>query len=719
MTSYNRHDPAKGYTQHIFHADRVAQSAEPNEMQAQARYALRRVADVLFADGDITAGARCTVNAETGACQLEAGSLYLAGAVHDVAAAALVIPVQGTVYIGVHYATRIVTAEQDPSLYNPAVGTSGYGEPGADRLQVSVAWGLQGQGEGDFYPVWTVEDGIVKPREPAPQLNAVTRAIELYDEQSTGGLYVTRGLLTLQLPDDEQGAQVYAITAGAARVGGAAIELPADRRLVYAATANMAAISSEPHSSSTEALQHVSFDRWPVLEPATVRITRRKTAQVVHGSFVGAADPLPDNSVVQLVSVTQGAKTFAPGADYNLVAGQIDWSPAGDEPTPGSTYVAVYEYISTEGVQNQTPRGFDVEGALPGTLILVDYRYALRRIDRIVMDGEGRINVVKGVPAAWQPVAPDVPGNMLALGSIYQTWEPGTRRTEPDSVRVVTMQTLVAYSRRMDEMEMDLAELRLATDTAGRYSGLKKGYFADPMIDDSMRDQGLEQSAMIAAGALQLYEADSAHMLGDGKTAHGIDYTLVPTIRQANVSRAMQINATPTPGALPASVTLVPPVDRWEYPVEVKYPRTVTLNFGYRPPEKSTEQMVTEAIDPARLQSVLGELKLRAIDVGFELAGFQPLEPLQQLRFDGQIVTARPLPGASLVANAQGVIKGSFTVPEGLPIGSKAVEFTGEHGSAGRAQYVGGASLKLTVSVVSNLAWGGRGAGQTTITYVV
>lgn len=68
MTSYNRHDPAKGYTQHIFHADRVAQSAEPNEMQAQARYALRRVADVLFADGDITAGARCSVNAETGAC---------------------------------------------------------------------------------------------------------------------------------------------------------------------------------------------------------------------------------------------------------------------------------------------------------------------------------------------------------------------------------------------------------------------------------------------------------------------------------------------------------------------------------------------------------------------------------------------------------------------------------------------------------------------------
>ncbi|HFC7849306.1 TPA: DUF4815 domain-containing protein, partial [Neisseria meningitidis] len=102
-------------------------------------------------------------------------------------------------------------------------------------------------------------------------------------------------------------------------------------------------------------------------------------------------------------------------------------------------------------------------------------------------------NVVKGIPATWQPVPPAVPDSMLALGSIYQTWEADTRRTESDSVRMVPMATLVDYRRRMDDIEMDLAELRLATDTAGRYSGLKKGYFADPMIDDSMRDQGIEQ----------------------------------------------------------------------------------------------------------------------------------------------------------------------------------------------------------------------------------
>lgn len=717
MTSYNRHDPAKGYTEHIFHADRVAQSAEQNETQAQARYALRRVADVLFADGDITAGARCSVNAETGACQLEAGSIYLNGAVHDVAAAALQIAVQGTVYIGVHYATRIVTAEQDPSLYNPAVGTSGYGEPGADRLQVSVAWGLQGQGEGDFYPVWTVEDGIVKPREPAPQLNAVTKAIERYDRDSAGGTYAVRGLQTLQLPDDDQGRQVYAITAGAARVGGVSIEVPADRRLVFEAKADMAQVNSEPHSSSTDALQHVAFDRWPVLEQATLRITRRKSAQVVHGSFVGAADPLPDASVVQINSVTQGGTTYKKDIDYKLTAGQIDWSPSGAEPTPGSTYSASYDYISTEPAQNQTTRGFDVQGALPSTLILVDYRYALRRIDRIVMGGDGLLNVVKGIPATWQPVPPDVPANVLALGSIYQTWESDTRRTESDSVRVVPMQTLVAYRERMDRIEMDLAELRLATDTAGRYSGLKKGYFADPMIDDSMRDQGLQQTAMVAGGALQLYEAEHAYMLGDGKTAHSLEYTLAKALGQGATSRSMRVNGLPTPGVLPATVTLVPSVDRWEQPQELEYPRTVSSYWGFYDTRETQEARYRDQIDVSLLDT--SGITLRPLEVKFSLAGFRPLEALQSLHFDGQPVAPQALAGGTLVATAAGVLEGRFTIPEGVPVGAKTVEIKGEHGSVGQAQYVGSAVLTLKLQHSGGTWYGARVAGFATVTYVL
>ena len=427
----------------------------------------------------------------------------------------------------------------------------------------------------------------------------------------------------------------------------------------------------------------------------------------------------PDGSVIRINSVTQGAKTFTPDVDYKLTAQQVDWSPTGAEPTPGSSYNVTYEYISTEAVLNQTPRGFDVSGALVGSLILVDYRFALRRIDRIVMDGEGLINVVKGIPATWQPVPPAVPDSMLALGSIYQTWEADTRRTESDSVRMVPMATLVDYRRRMDDIEMDLAELRLATDTAGRYSGLKKGYFADPMKDDSMRDQGIEQTALVTGGALQLYEAEAAHMLGDGRTTHALEYSLVPVIRQTSVSRSMLVNGLAVAGDMPATVTLIPAVDRWEHPQELRYPKEVILNFGHdvNPLTWMTEGNIKPGVNPDLIDT--SGITLRTIDVAFEIAGFRPMEPLKAVRFDGQPVAATPAAGGSLVADAQGVLHGKFTIPAGIPVGAKTVELEGEQGTIGRAQFVGAASVKLYVQATANLAWGARSAVHTTLTYVI
>ncbi|QIL83585.1 DUF4815 domain-containing protein [Diaphorobacter sp. HDW4A] len=95
MTIYNGFDAAKGYTKVLVHADRVAGSAEQNEAQSIIDHRITRIADVLFADGDITEGARCTVNAETGECSMEAGGIYISGAVHDLAAASLQVPSSG------------------------------------------------------------------------------------------------------------------------------------------------------------------------------------------------------------------------------------------------------------------------------------------------------------------------------------------------------------------------------------------------------------------------------------------------------------------------------------------------------------------------------------------------------------------------------------------------------------------------------------------------
>ena len=722
MTIYNGYDPEKRYSKVLVHADRVAQSSEQNELQSIIDNRITRLANVSFSDGDITEGARCTVNPETGACALEAGSIYIAGAVHDLVAAALQVNVVGTVYVGVVYAERVITAVDDPSLYNKANGAAGYGEPGADRVQIVTSWGVQGDGQqGSFYAVWTIEDGIVRPREPAPTNSATTQAIKRYDVDSTGGTYAVRGLKTVQQPDDEQGRQVFTVTAGAARVMGNAVVLPSDRRLVFAAVPDVQQINAEPHNVDTAGLVHVLFDRWPVLQPATVKIQRSRSVKITHGAFVGAADPLPENSVVKITNVKQGATTYNNGADYKLTASQVDWSPGGAEIIPGSEYDCTFEYISTEPVLNQTSRGFDVQGGVPQTVMGVDYAYALRRIDRVVMNADGLLSVVKGISATWSPVAPSLPGDVLALASIYQMWDEDLRRTSANAVRAVPMDVLEGYQEQINGLKLDQAELRLATDVAGRYSGLKKGYFADPMIDSSMRDQGRPQTAMIANGALQLYENHGATMLGDGTSNVSLAFTLVSAITQPSVSRSMPVNGSGAQGVLPASVSLTPAQDRWEVSGELAYPRDI--NFlsvaGLSASENKARQDANfdTQFDPALLD--LSQVFIRELDVTFEISGFAPLEPLKSVAFDGLPVVPTPHAGGTLVANAQGVVSGVFRIPAGLSVGTKVVEFKGEHGNAGNAHFTGGASIKVRVSGFFSSTYGSRGYGQQVVTYVV
>ena len=68
---YNRFDPAKNFERHLFHPDRVLQSAELNELQSHMRTRVKDIADVLFREGDIIRGAACIVDASTGAATLE------------------------------------------------------------------------------------------------------------------------------------------------------------------------------------------------------------------------------------------------------------------------------------------------------------------------------------------------------------------------------------------------------------------------------------------------------------------------------------------------------------------------------------------------------------------------------------------------------------------------------------------------------------------------
>ena len=687
---YERFDPSKNYDRIRWRADKVLQSADMNELEDALHHRIRGVADILMKEGSIVSGCAVVVNHNTGATTCEAGKLYVSGAVRSVPAAQLAINTVGVVFVGVYLTREIITEQEDPELLNPAVGTDGYKEAGSVRERATLAWGVGGSGQaGEFFPVWTIEDGWVRPKEAPPNIDAVTRALERYDVNSTGGTYIVRGMELRQAADLPTGEQVYNLAEGAAQIGGRAMELPSGRRIVFNAQPDLEWIDSEPHLSTTENAQRITYDRWPMVGVPQVRIIRRRTVDVVHGGFVGAADPLPDNAVQVIEKIQQGATVYAVNADYKLTAGQVDWGAAGAEPAPGSTYKATYLYIAVVEPTGVDSRGFTVQGAVTGTTVLVSYNFALRRIDRLTLDRDGTFAWVRGVPAPWAPIAPQVPFNVLAIASVYQSWD-DQRRVTMDGVRTITMDRMAQLEEDNRTMRQDLAEVRLAVDISGRYSGIKKGLFADPMLDDSMRDAGQPQTGLIVGGALRLPIEITVHQIGTNiTTRQSPAYTYGTSISQTARTGSMKVNPYNAFDPLPRTVTLTPAVDRWTDVYDtLKAPTLIASWYSGTGDKKVLTQKATQLE------------YLRQIDVRFDL-DFGPGEALQSITFDGLAVQADPLPGGTLVANAAGLLSGTFEVPAGIPAGTKTVAFRGTGGSSGSALFVGqGERLDREVSQI-------------------
>jgi hypothetical protein len=172
---YNRYDPAKKYDRTLFLAGRGLQSAELNEMQDYGLHNLKGIADAIFRDGDVIRGTSCVVNPDTGETSVEAGYIYLRGAVREVGSVNFTIPINATVRIGVWYVESTITELEDPGLRDPAIGTRNYQEPGAARLKAEISWDFQVDGiahsthEGEFYPIYGVENGVLIQHAQPPQ----------------------------------------------------------------------------------------------------------------------------------------------------------------------------------------------------------------------------------------------------------------------------------------------------------------------------------------------------------------------------------------------------------------------------------------------------------------------------------------------------------------------------------------------------------------------
>lgn len=689
---YNLFDPAKHYTQLLFRAGDGLQSRELNEIQTTLIHRLQGVADALLKDGDIVSGANLQIAADTGLVTLEAGRVYLRGAVREVPAATFTVPTSGRIAVGVRFTTRTVTELEDPTLREPAVGVRNYQEPGAGRLQETLAWGWEGAGTsdgqpGDFHAVYALDNGLLENRRQPPVLDGVIASLARYDYDANGH-YVTEGLGVRFLDTDTDTQEhIFSVAEGRANIDGFKVERSQSQRLRLPIDPDLQRVSSEPQvfNDSGDGSMVVTINRPPLAQVLDIKVTQQKTETVAHGAFTGSRDVLTEPTVVAVLEVKQGGTTYAQGTDYKVVGDEIDWSPGGAEPAPGSSYQVTYQYIASLTPTALTDTGFKVTGVVQGSTMYIDYQWKLPRVDVLALTADGQVERIKGISQVRNPVAPTVPASRLALAEIAYDWRSGsTPEVRNVAIRTIKVSELTAMQRQIADLYDLMALERLRVDANIREPAAKKGLFVDNFLDDDLRDQGVVQTGAVVAGVLTLpITASALHAKDNGNALLTLDYTLTPVIEQLARTGSMKINPYQAFEPVPARVTLNPAVDQF----------TVT-NTTWA--SDVTERLITgsgvleQVVETRRSEQVLASSSeeaqfLRSLNVAYRVEGFGPSEALAALRFDG-IGISQP---AGTAANASGLLTGSFQIPPAIPAGAKLVEFLGAGGSYGSAIYVG------------------------------
>jgi hypothetical protein len=557
----------------------------------------------------------------------------------------ITIPLVGLVRIGVFLLDEEITEVEDATLRDPAINTRNYNEPGAGRLRVTPTWGREGDGSlGDFYPVYTVIDGVLQNQQQAD--NTFMEALARYDRESNGN-YVVTGL-TVQALGLNAGANTLSVKEGTGNIFGYKIDRPAATRLVYTEDPDLELVEAEPDTftAATGGTSTIQLNHYPVSSIIEVVIVRQKTVSITRGGFAGGQDTLPDVSVLSIQSITQGGTTYQSPRDYFLNGDKVDWSPTGAgaiEPSPGSTYSITYQYLG-----NVTPTAIDyqagtfqVTGAVNGSLVLTDYEWKLPRYDRICIDRAGNFSRVKGISSRFNVLPPAVPSNLLSLATIGWNWG-ATPTVLNDAIRAIPFDQLEVMRRSILDLYDLVALERLKNDISSREPSSKRGVFVDPFIDDDLRDQGLDQTAAIVGGVLQLPIDTTVYRAQVNNTQDWmLPYTEEIILQQTQQTGSSPINPYQSFDPIPAAITLSPAVDRfttidtvWTSPAtqQIMTWLGTTGTFSIQSITSTTRtELLSETERPAEF--------LRQIDISFTVEGFDPGEVLTQVLFDGINVT--------------------------------------------------------------------------------
>ena len=689
-------NPTKNRTRILASEDKYFFAQDFNEGFSIERYARTDIANALFRDGQVIRGAQLLVDigATTAEATLEAGQVYARGWMRNLDAAQIVIPKVGEVLIGVVIEERVLTHVEDPTLKFQQFEDMAFESHGMARqaqVEETPRWGTSLEALIDtpqvgyyFYAVFTVRDGVVVDTSPPTEAGAFVQLVERYDRESNGH-YIARGC-RLSYLSTTAGAQVFSLAEGTVNVEGRKIDRPSSVRLTYVEDPDLQRVNAEPHifEDGGSGTFEITFNRTPVAAVHDISVLVEETVVVTRGQSTGGRDPLPYSQVQQIVEIKQGGTTFTA---YLRAGDEVDWSPAGTEPNPGTTYNATIRYKKSIAPTSVSETGCVISGAVTGSEVDCDYSWRMPRYDVIAIDKANAVHRIKGVATPYNPQRPRVPPHLLEIAEIDQRWTAGYPKLRQSGVQAVSNADIETMRDAIVTLTHEQARVRLATDAIGRNPAAVNGIFVDNFNNDAQRDPGIPQTAAIVDGRLTLSIAATLANVNAGGDGWTLAYALEDAIVQPLRTKGFLINPYQSFAPVPASVRLTPAIDEW-VEVQTQWASAVTRTVRRTPGQGGSGR--GEATELVSTATAAAEF-LRQRQVAFAISGFGSGELLQSLTFDGVAVTPVPAPSA----NPAGELSATFMVPPNIPAGTKTVQALGAGGSMGRADYTGRGTITL------------------------
>eukprot|EP00903_Cladosiphon_okamuranus_P001615 g1613.t1 len=692
----DRFDPASAWTALVYIAKNYLQPSEFNEMQSRLLHQIKGVGNLVAADGDRRSGGDIVVTpddpATTATVQLGEGMIYVGGLILPVPARTIAgVAMSGDVSIGVRVQTTYLTHEDEEDLLGIDEGTESFGEPGAVRELRRLQWSIDGDGlEGEFAQVYLLRDGGIIDQGPPPALTGVLQQLSGYDFDSNGH-YIVEGCNVVPL--GKVGAdQVYSIAAGIANIRGWKRVRESALRLAVSEDPELEPVDLEPHTyvDSGDGSTLIDVHLPPIATVDGATVTKQVTEVIVRGADPGGTDLLGNSSIVEIVSVEQSASTFDPST-YALAGNGISWANGGAEPAQASSYSVTYLYYDAVVPDEVTDTTIRLSGGVPGQPTTVTYQSKKPRIDAIGLDQMGAAVYINGVSARKNAVPAKVPSDVLKLAEVEHDWQSspivtnnGTKNYTYDEMRRF-FEVLLTVVQQFDRSEQ-------RRDIQARDSVARDGIFTDLLQNDFYRDEGEPQTAAINRGVLQLAidGVDVQTVTGN----HMLDWQEEVVLFQRLSTRSLRINPYANFLTMPGAVRLEPASDFWTDHV-TEFASAITREFTAAPDQPPGRTTLTEEVS----ETVTDATTLRRIDIDYTIEGFAANEEMSALLFDGIDITPDPAP----VADLNGEITGTLTIPALVPTGVRLVRAEGVADSFAEALFVGQGTFETEVMRRVNL----------------